>query len=187
MNHNPIFPGEMILAPIWVNEVNQEADWIQVGDQGYSVGTAWREPNGPLGGQLPSMNLNAKARANCDYNVCVVYWGTVFMRGLDLSIEDEEARKEEMALIRRGVVKGPRPHILVHNSQLSVNSDANPHYWLSLNYVIDDRIEAPECLGPYKRCKFMADRTAFDLHIKVNRKIWLSHYGLKSTDGIIKE
>ena len=104
------------------------------------------------------------------------------MRGLDLTIEGEEARKREVALIRRGVVKGSRPHILVHNSQLSVTSNANPHLWMSVNYVIDDREEAPECPGPLKICKFTADRQAFDIHIKVNRNIWLSHYGLKSAN-----
>ena len=53
---------------------------------------------------------------------------------------------------------------------------------MSVNYVIDDREDAPECPGPFKICKFTADRSSFDIHIKVNRKIWLSHYGLKSTN-----
>ena len=66
---------------------------MQIGDKGYSVGTAWREPNGPSRGNFPSRHLNANKAANCDYNVCVVYWGFVFMEGLDLSIEEEEARK----------------------------------------------------------------------------------------------
>ena len=58
---------------------------------------------------------------------------------------------------------------------------------MSVNYVIDDREDAPECPGPYKICKFSADRPAFDIHIKVNRKIWLSHYGLKSTNEDVKQ
>ena len=51
-----------------------------------------------------------------------------------------------------------------------------------MDYVIDDRTDAPECPGPFKICKFTADRSDFEIHIKVNRKIWLSHYALKSTN-----
>ena len=64
---------------------------MQIGDKRHSAGESWLETRG----NLPSRHLNAhkKGVTDCDYNVCVVYWGNVFMKGLDLSIEDEEARK----------------------------------------------------------------------------------------------
>ena len=63
---------------------------MQIGDQGYSVGTAWREPNSPSQGNFPSRHLHANnKKAQFDYNVCVVYWGTVFGKGLEFTIEEE--------------------------------------------------------------------------------------------------
>ena len=82
---------------------------MQIGDVGYSVGAAWREPNGPSQRSFPSRHLDANnRRGNYDYNTVVVYWGTVFMRGLDLPIEEEEARRKEIELIRREEVKRKR-------------------------------------------------------------------------------
>ena len=82
--------------------------------------------------------------------------------------------------MRLGEVKGNRPHILVPNAQLTVSTAADIYLSMKVEYLIDDRENAPECEGPFKVCKFTACRPDFDIHIKVNRKIWLSHYALKS-------
>ena len=49
--------------------------------------------------------------------------------------------------------------------------------------MIDDREAAPECPGPFKVCRFTSCQPDFDVQIKVNRKIWLSHYALKSCNA----
>ena len=53
-----------------------------------------------------------------DWMTCVVYWNprTIFSRGLELSIQEEIARKELIERMRLGEEKGTRPHILVPNA-----------------------------------------------------------------------
>ena len=82
--------------------------------------------------------------------------------------------------MRLGEEKGTRPHILVPNAQMTVSCAAETYLSMKVEYVIDERKVAPECEGPFKVCKFTATRPDFDIHIKLDRKIWLSHYALRS-------
>ena len=121
MQGKPLYPGENLWVPIWSDEVSKEADWMQVGDittDGEFIhGTSFVEDYE----KFPDNHTDTSAM---DWMTCVVYWSprTVFLRGLELSIQEEVARKETLAAIRRGDIKGTRPHILVPNAHLTVST-----------------------------------------------------------------
>ena len=71
---------------------------------------------------------------------------------------------------------------MVPNAQMTVSTAADTYLSMKVEYVIDDREHAPECEGPNKVCKFTACQPDFEIHIKLDRKIWLSHYALKSSN-----
>ena len=80
------------------------------------------------------------------------------------------------------------PHQPIPNYCLEASSNKGTHTGLKVDYLIDDRQDAPEVKGNI--CKFAhskstlgSNKECFNVTIKVNRKIWLSHYAIKSPDN----
>ena len=80
-------------VPIWTDDVSKTADWMQIGDVtndgDFVHGTSFVEDYE----KYPDNHLDTGAM---DWMTCVVYWNArpVLSRGLELSIQEETARKE---------------------------------------------------------------------------------------------